>query len=159
MKSRQGKHFCYNLQARVDAENHFIASLTTVFNENEKGLFLLVAEQLKEEFGLIIKELLADAGYYVVTQVEILKKQGIECYVAINHNQQHFTGVDFEYDEQKDKYVCINGQELLPKYGLKWVNKRGSVVKAYIDTNCQPCGISTQCTFSEARAIYRHIDQ
>lgn len=159
MKSRQGKHFCYNMQASVDAENHFIASVNTVSNENDKGQLLPVAEQLKKELGLIPKELLADAGYYVVSQIETLEKQGIECYVAINHNQQHTRGVDFEYDEQNDKYVCSKGQELLPKNGLKRDNKRGTVTQAYIGINCKPCEIRTQCTFAEARTVYRHMDQ
>jgi len=48
MKSRQGKHFCYNVQVVVD-EKHKLISCNQVYNhENDKGLLKPMVEQAEE---------------------------------------------------------------------------------------------------------------
>jgi len=66
-----------------------------------------------------LKEVLADAGYHQMNQLEEFENRGIECYVAINKNQEQVKeaehGIVFEYNEAEDyigvrkaKAWCLN---------------------------------------------------
>ena len=46
-------------------------------------------KQLKNELNISLKEILTDAGYYVISEIEYLEKEeGIDCYVAINYKEK-----------------------------------------------------------------------
>ena len=75
MKSRQGKHFCYNAQVAVDAENKLLVTTAVVSQENDKGLLLPIVEKAERELGQSPQEILADAGYYVINQIEKIETE------------------------------------------------------------------------------------
>jgi transposase len=164
MKSRQGKHFCYNVQVVVD-EKHKLILCNQVYNhENDKGLLKPMVEQAEEALDQSPKEVLADAGYHQMNQLEELENRGIECYVAINENQEQVKeaehGIVFEYNEAENIYRCSQGQSLVPQFGTKRDNRRGTEAQAYKGTNCQPCSIKKACTKSDtARSVYRFTNQ
>jgi transposase len=164
MKSRQGKHFCYNVQVVVDQQHKLIVCNEVYNQENDRGLLVPMVEQSKEVLLNSPSEVLADAGYYQINQLEELDNKGIECYVAINENQEQAKedqhGITFEYIEQKNHYLCSRGQLLKPQHGIKRDSRRGTEAQAYKGINCQPCSVKSICTTSEkARTVYRYSNQ
>lgn len=158
MKSRQGRHFSYNMQASVDAENQMFATVYTVGSENDKNQLLPMANSLKNELDIVPRELLADAGYYVINQLETLESKGINCFVPIQPNQQAAKG-NFQFNKHKNHYTCEQGEILKPKNGTKRDLKRGTVAKAYQGINCGPCKVKPNCTSAKARTVYRYSNQ
>jgi len=74
MLSRQGRHLCYNVQAVVDAENHMIVHSEVINNANDRNQLLPVIEKVEEKLSIIPEQVVADAGYYVLNQIEFLEK-------------------------------------------------------------------------------------
>ena len=164
MKSRQGKHFCYNVQAVIDQQHKLIVCNKVVSQENDKGLLSPMVAQAEKSLSKTPLEVLADAGYYQMDQIEDLEDKAVNCYVAINENQEQAKedqyGIRFIYDEKKDTYTCSQGQSLVPQFGIKRDLRRGTQAQAYKGTNCQPCVIKTFCTKSSgARSVYRFSNQ
>ncbi|MCO4294810.1 transposase, partial [Solitalea sp. MAHUQ-68] len=163
MKSRNGKHFCYNVQVAVDAHQHLIICSDTTSQENDKGLLTPMVEQTTATIGTQPQEVLADAGYYVLSQIENLEQErNVNCFVAINTNKQQqveAAGIGFKYHEDKDAYECSQGQWLFPKYGIKKDTRRGTQAQLYQGATCTDCVIRKQCTDSSARSIHRFSNQ
>jgi transposase len=164
MKGRQGKHFCYNIQAVVDAENKMIANIAVLSEENDKGQLQPMVEKVEKETGIRPEEVLADAGYYVINQLEYLEKEkNVNCFVAINYNQEQTKkqklGIEFIYNPEQNIYQCSYNGILRPKNGLKKDSRRGTLAQRYVGINCNDCEIKPDCTDSSARNIYRFINQ
>lgn len=164
MKSRQGKHFCYNVQAAVDEYHKLIVCNQVRSEENDKGLLIPVVEEAKKWLTETPREVLADAGYYQLNQLEELESNNVKCYVAINGNQEQVKevqhGITFKFDEQKNVYQCSQGQFLVPHHGVKRDVRRGTQAQAYKGINCQPCAIKSLCTTArETRTVYRFSNQ
>jgi Transposase DDE domain len=161
--SRQGKHFCYNAQVVVDQEHKLLLCNEVVSQENDKGMLQPMVEKAESVLEHKPKEVLADAGYYQMSQVEELEKKGIECFVAINGNQEENKaeeyGITFQFNQRENNYVCSQGQKLQP-FRTKRDHRRGTEAQAYRGINCQPCFIKKLCTKSEiARTVYRFTNQ
>ena len=162
MKSRNGLHFCYNLLSAVDSKYQFISDTFLSNHETDRRLLIPMVDLLKNQLNIVPKELLADAGYYRLMDIEQLEKQeNINCFVAINSNQilrQQKKGIDFTYDTKKDVYTCTEGKELFPINGIKRDRKRKTEVQAYIGKECSRCQKKPDCTKSRNRLVYRHIN-
>jgi transposase len=164
MRGRQGLKFCYNFQAAIDANHQMIANVDMLTNENDKGQLLHMVEKIEDELGVKPDEVLADAGYYVINQIKTLEvEKNIDCYVAINYNQQENKkrnfGIDFIYMPQENIYRCSQNQTLEPQYGSKKDSRRGTLAQAYVGVNCSKCPVKDNCTKSKARTVYRFADQ
>jgi transposase len=162
MKSRQGKHFCYNIQSVVDEQHKLIVCNKVESRENDKGLLAPMVEQTANTLSKLPKEVLADAGYYQLDQIESLEKKSVDCYVAINENQEQKKeeqGIGFTYHEEKNIYTCSQGQSLIPQHGVKRDLRRGTQAQGYRGTNCQPCAVKQICTQAQARTVYRFSNQ
>jgi transposase len=163
MKSRKGKHFCYNVQVVVDEQHKLIVCNEVRNLENDKGLLTPMMEQTERVLMKAPKEVLADAGYYQLDQIESLEKKSVNCFVAINENQEQKKedeyGIRFTYEQNNNIYYCSEGQPLVPQFGIKRDLRRGTQAQAYKGTNCQPCSIKLLCTKSNARTVYRYSNQ
>lgn len=165
MQSRQGRHLCYNVQSVVDAENHMIVHSEVINNANDRNQLLPLIEKVEKNLSINPEAVIADAGYYVLNQIEFLEKEkNVECYVAISHNQQQLreaeAGIAFTYHAQEDIYTCSQGQELHPHNGLKKNSRRKTVVQTYRGINCDPCLIKSSCTASKhGRSVARYSNQ
>ncbi len=148
----------------MDEKHKLILSNQVYNHENDKGLLKPMVEHTEKALGQSPKEVLADAGYHQMDQLEELEKRGIECYVAINENQEqvkeHEHGIVFKFNEAENIYQCSQGQSLAPQFGMKRDKRRGTEAQAYRGTNCQPCPIKKLCTKSDtARSVYRFTNQ
>lgn len=165
MKSRHGKDFGYNVQTAVDAENKMIICAQVTNAQNDRGQLLPVIEKVEDILQRTPEETLADAGYYVVEQLEYIEKEKqIECYVPISKNQMQTRdktfGIKFKYFPEENLYKCSFDQSLVPNKGIKKDSRRGTQAQAYKGSNCPPCPVFEKCTTSkDGRTIYRYSDQ
>ena len=165
MQSRQGRHLSYNLQAVVDAENHMIVCSTIINQANDRNQLVPMVEQAEKDLSINPDQVIADAGYYVINQIEYLEKErNIECFVPISHNQQQLreieAGIHFTYDNNRDIYTCSQNQELHPIYGVKKDSRRKTEAQTYKGINCKDCSIKPSCTNSPTgRIVYRQSNQ
>lgn len=118
----------------------------------------------KKLFGGKEFEVLADKGYYKAEDLKKCVDKGITPYVT---KQVHSNGTGdrdfysdrFNYDKEKNVYICPAGEEL---YYVK-ARKRKGEIAGYEYRNyeaCQNCGFQERCTKNEkGRIICRHADQ
>jgi transposase len=161
MRGRHGKYYGYNVQVAVDTENHFLTSLQTTDNQNDKGLLAPMVEASTQSTDQQPEEALADAGYYKINQLEHLEQQGTQCYVAINktfkqiEDEKH--GLAFTYSETEDCYYCTEGRTL--EYSRKKKKEDRTPVRVYKGTECGTCSKREICTTASARSVQRSENQ
>ena len=163
MKSRQGKHYSYNLQASTDKAFDMVAAYWLSNQENDKGLLTEGIAEAGKSTGVKPEEVLADAGYYDTAQIQELENRNICCYVAVNYNQQKALadeqGIYFTYEAEQDQYRCSEGSVLEKRSGIKHDKRRGTSMQRYVATACQGCVKRSLCTKAEFRSVYRHHNQ
>jgi transposase len=160
MRGRYGKYWGYNMQVAVDTQHHLITTIKVTNNQNDKGLLTPMVEASAETTGQKAEELSADAGYYKISQIEALEKEGTHCYVAINKTASQVKdedqGLQFTYHQQEDRYYCGEGKKL--DY---WRKKKidGRKVRVYKGIECTGCLKKDRCTTAEGRNIHRNENQ
>ena len=102
---------------------------------------------------------LYDKGYHTGSELKIAKDLGIEAIVAIpgipstsqapnpDYNFEHF-----KYDQEKDNYICPQGEVLLSNgTWYKECNRRDNVItfKQYKTRSCKLCQSHSLCTRSK----------
>jgi transposase len=160
MRGRYGSYWGFNVQSAVDTESHFITAIDVTNNQNDKGLLAPMVEASETTTGQKAEESLADGGYYKITELEELEKEGTECFVALNRTpsqvKDQAEGLKFTYNQQEDRYSCQEGSPLVYKR-KKTVD--GRLVKVYGGIKCNECHIRQRCTNAEQRTIQRSENQ
>jgi len=160
MKSRDGKIPAYNVQIAVDAENKMIADSEVVTEETDLRQLPGMIESIKEELGEVPEEVLADRGYNNPDLIEAVEKKeaGIQIYTSQEKTSRDKEEIKFEYDSQKDEYICSEGKRLV--LFSKNKQRRNSFAKVYRGIECSGCVLMSQCTKSKkGRTIQRYINQ
>lgn len=106
----------YNVQSAVDAEHCLVADFSV---ENISDIHLLgqTAASAKSALGAERLEVLADKGYHYGAELQKCADNGITTYVAYpdrdyKTKEEGFRKEDFEYNADKDAYICPVGEEL-----------------------------------------------
>jgi len=160
MKARYGTFFGYNFQIAVDTENHIVTEYMVVDNQNDKGLLSTMVEGSAGVMGEKADEVLADAGYYKIPEIEALENEGTECFVAVNNTGSQLRdreiGVGFVYDKEKDSYTCSQGR-ILDFFRNKTEN--GEEKRIYRSRDCEGCPLVDSCTKNGRRTLTRNKNQ
>lgn len=113
--------------------------------------------QIKEQYGKLPQEAVADAGYGSEQNYEYLEKEGVDAYVKYNyfHREQQKSYAEkysfrqdlLHYDPVKDVHICPMGQPMHHIGNRKVRSKAGylSTVSAYQAVNCKGCPLRTAC--------------
>jgi hypothetical protein len=160
MKSRDGKIPGYNVQISVDAENKMIADSEVVTEETDLRQLPKMIESIKEELGEVPEEILADRGYNNPDLIEAIEKKeaGIQIYTSQEKTSRDKEEIKFEYDAEKDEYICSVGKRLVLISRNK--RKRNSLANIYRGIACTGCSMWNQCTTSKkGRAYQRYVNQ
>lgn len=160
MKSRDGLLPAYNAQIAVDSKHKMIADSEAVDEENDLSLLPEMIESVKEELGEAPEEAIADKGYYTPDLIESIEKkeEGINLYVAVPKSKKDNEEIIFEYDEDKDEYICEEGQRLVLVQRNK--KKHNTLTNAYQCSKCDGCKSREECTTSKkGRMIHRYLNQ
>lgn len=158
MHTAQGTHVCYNVQMAVDSKHKMIVAMELTNEGNDQHQLSGIAGQAKEELGVEKIEVVTDMGYYDCDQVKQSTDKGITVYMgkpAVKVIEGVYSKERFEYNAEKDVYLCPAGEDLT----YRTTDKQKSM-KLYKTDSCESCGLKKQCTSGEGpRVIKRHIHE
>jgi transposase len=114
---RQGSHAGYNAQNVVDEKHGLIVHSDVVNDNNDSGQFADQIDQANNTLGKKCKEACGDAGYANCDELEKIGAQGIKVIVPSqkqvrDKQPKPFDKCKFQYDKEKDCYICPEGQHL-----------------------------------------------
>lgn len=144
----------YNVQTAVDDKNKLIVHFD-VTNTNDKKALHPVSNETKNVLGKDELVVLADKGYHNAEQLNACKENGIITYVAVPEiprksviPAENYYGDKFSYNEQKDEYVCPQGNNLLTNgnWYIKKYKRYVTKVKQYKTSACGICPARAECT-------------
>lgn len=153
----------YNVQTTVDGKHKLIADFKVTTKPNDLGELDNMALRVKKMYGKTFT-VLADKGYYKATDLKRCVENGLTTYVtkqifSNGTGDRDFYLDRFQYDKEKNVYLCPAGKEL---HYSKPRKSKGKVI-GYDYNNFQAC---SNCTFKErctkskkGRVVCRHVDQ
>jgi len=148
----------YSVQTTVDEKNCIPIDYKVTNQNDSKAMGNMVrrAKSILRNNEFIA---LYDKGYHTGSELKIAKDLGIEAIVAIpgipstsqapnpDYNFEHF-----KYDQEKDNYICPQGEVLLSNgTWYKECNRRDNVItfKQYKTRSCKLCQSHSLCTRSK----------
>jgi transposase len=156
MKTTDGIKTAYNAQVAVDAEHQVIVAA-------DVDQLLPMVEQTEKNTSEKIKECSADSGYSSAENLKAMATRGIDAYIPDRHHQSYqrgktpedFDKENFVYDQRRDCYICVEGEELHFSHLQKRKDKEP--LRIYRGRACQGCRFFGLCTTSKnGRSITRH---
>jgi len=125
----------YNVQTTVDAKEKLIADFKVTQKPNDLGELDNMALRAKKLFGNKPLEALADKGYYNARDLKKCVENDITPYVskqvyANGTGDRDFYADKFQYDKDKDIYICPAGKELTRG---KTRNQKGRYIMRHVD--------------------------
>lgn len=161
----------YNVQSAVDDQNYLVADFS-VENVSDVHLLSQTATAAKTALGVQQIVVLADKGYHYGAELQKCADSQITTYVAYpdrdyKTKEEGFRKEDFEYDADKDVYICPVGEELITNGTV--YEKRGRTGKVQNRfrryrlpfATCKSCICAPFCLTQSAHRIRhgRHIER
>jgi transposase len=170
----------YNAQAIVDSKHQVIVHGEAIGKGLDNDNLPPVVDGAKKNFESIGKckdyfkgkILTADSSYHSVTNIAKCNEEKLDAYIPDNKfrnrdkrfasrvgyrpRSKKFTFADFDYDGDKDEYICPNGKRLKPL--VKSGRHKGKLLKVYISTeaDCRRCQLRAKCLrYKDAKC--RHL--
>jgi hypothetical protein len=162
MKGRDGKFPGYNVQVGVETKGHFILSDRVTNEATDLSQIQKNVEDIEKETGIPPSEVSADKGFANTTQIVGIEKNGItQCYIPLIETQREKEekgGFVFQYDKEKDLYICPQGLHLL--LHAKNIKQKGRIYNIYKCHECNNCEERSKCTNSKTgRILKRNVIQ
>jgi transposase len=127
---------------------------------DENRACVAMVERAARRFALKPKRLAADTAYGTARTLKTLVEHGIEPHIPVMdksaRNDGTFSRADFQYDQERDLYICPGGKELKTSgtahegTTLKYIAKR---------SDCGACPLKPKCTTGRERRLARDIDE
>jgi transposase len=152
MKTTHGIKTAYNAQVAVDAEHQVIVAADVTNDAADVDQLLPMVEQTEKNTSEKVKECSADSGYSSGENLKAMTTRNIDAYIPDRDYQSYqrgktpgdFDKESFVYDQRRDCYICVEGEELHFSHLQKRKNK-------------EPLRIFGLCTTSKTgRSITRH---
>ena len=150
------------MQTVVDSKYKLIAAYEVTNEGNDLGQLAVMARQAQQALGVEKLTVLADGGYCEGNALKECEQAGITTYVPLPASGGAkrlgiFELKQFHYDQERDLYVCPQGEEM--RFRSRQ-NKGGKQFKVYKTKACDTCPLRRQCTTSKyGRKIERWVDQ
>jgi macrodomain Ter protein organizer (MatP/YcbG family) len=162
MRTSSGLDVCYNLQTAVDGKHKLIVVHEVSNAPVDQGKLYDMAARAKEALAAEELTVVADGAYFSQSDMKRCEEENITTYVPVPadgnpKDSRRFSRDVFEYDHQRDVYICPQGEELK----LTSVSERNNKLINYYQTSaCAGCPIRKQCTTSKnGRRIKRWVDE
>jgi transposase len=163
INSIQGSHAGYNLQGAFDEKYGLIVNEDVVSENNDLNQF---AEQINQANEVLEKKCdtaCADSGYANTDELQKIDEQKIKVVVpsqrqASRKKPKPFDKSNFQYDSEKDCYICPEGHSLPYRYISK--SEGNKIYMMREKTICKQCPHFGICTKSkQGRRITRLINE
>ncbi len=157
MKNQEGTRLGYNSQAVVDEKSGLIVAADVTNEQNDKHQLTPMLERVKEEFGSVAEETVADSGYW--SGEELAKAEDAHFPVLVNLDEVEaerdlagpYGSSNFTYKKEEDCYVCPRGEVLT--YERTRQANGGRVYRCH---SCKTCPVRGQCSKDKAgRSVER----
>ena len=161
--NNNGVDVCYNVQTVVDSKHKLVVDCNVINNPTDHGQLGEMAGRAKKLFEVDSIKALADKGYYNADDLKACEKEGIITYVAKQvfsnaTGEREFYSDKFEYNREKDVYICPAGYEL--SCSIKRITEKTKRLNYKNNKACGQCEYKDLCTESKnGRVIARTIDQ
>jgi transposase len=159
----QGSHAGYSLHGTVDEKNGLLVNSDVAGENNDLNQF---AEQINQANEVLEKKCdvaCADSGYAYTRELEKIDEQEIKVIVpsqkqASGKKPKAFDKANFQYDPEKDCYLCPEGRILMYSYTNNYEGHRLYMMQE--KAICQECPHFGVCTTSkQGRTIARLINE
>lgn len=161
----------YNVQSATD-DKHYLVADFSVENVSDINLLGQTAAAAKTVLGAESLEVLADKGYHYGAELQKCADNGIVTYVAYRDQdyktkEEGFRKEDFQYDVDKDVYICPVGEELTTNGAVYEKHGRNGQVQNRFRryrlpfAKCKSCICAPFCLTESAHRIRhgRHIER
>ncbi len=159
MKMKGGKFPGYNIQAAVDAKHMMIMGIYPTDEPIDSHQIFPIVEKLEQEYDETPKKFIADKGYYNLNDISKIKlEKDIDFYTPLPNKKIYDEKIEFDYNKEKDEYVCSEGKSL--KLIQKNKKHHGAIMDVYKCDNCDGCARRDECTKSKhGRRKHRYKNQ
>ena len=163
MKTSDGIKKAYNAQLCVDAEHQVIVAADVTNQATDVEHLLPMVQQCEDNTSGKIEKCSADSGYSSGENIHAMQKLEIDTYIpdrdyrAKQHGKEvnTFHKDNFVYDQDRDCYICPEGQRLTFSHLQKRKNK--DPLRLYRGRVCYGCHFFGRCTPREnGRTITRY---
>jgi transposase/uncharacterized protein (UPF0179 family) len=155
----------YQIHRAVDDSGVITATDVTPGDVNEAHLLMDLAEQHQQTTGVTVDTAVADSKYGTVENFLACRDKGIKAHIpqfkgGTNLRLEKrglFMETEFQYDVNRDIYICPAGQELKQRTLHR---KRNRVEYKASKKSCAACDLRDKCTQSKSgRTVMRHLRQ
>jgi len=163
MKTRSGIKTAYNAQVAADKEHQVIVAADVTNEVSDVEQLLPMVDQAEENTSEKMNQCSADSGYSSGENIKALEQQNVDAYIPDREYQAQQRGKEvgvfhkdsFIYDEDRDLYICVEGEELVFSHLQKRKNKEP--LRIYRGRSCTVCQHFGLCTSNDnGRTISRH---
>ena len=154
----------YNVQ--IGTEGQFILGYSIHQSSTDTVCMGDHLNRVEAMAGRLPETVIADAGYGSEENYEYLEGKELNNYVKYNmfhpeqkrsFKKQKFRYENFQYDTEKDEFICSADKRLTYRYDYRERSKRGyqSTVRVYDSEDCNGCLFHDQCTKSKGNRKIR----
>jgi len=148
----------YNVQMVVDAEHHLIVAHAVTNVGSDRAQLTEMGQKALDATGCEQLTVLADRGYYNGDEVLACEGTGVlplipKTQTSGNAKRGLFTGQDFIYDAEHDRYTCPAGQRLTK--GKVRSDRRDTIDHYRNLTACPTCTLKPRCTPNKHKRVKR----
>ncbi|HEX9742286.1 MAG TPA: IS1182 family transposase [Nitrospiraceae bacterium] len=148
----------YNVQMAVDAEHHLIVAHEVTNVGSDRAQLASMGRKARDATGCEEITVVADRGYYNGDEVLACEGSGVlpcvpKTLTSGNAKRGLFTGQDFIYDAENDRYTCPAGQYLTK--GKVRSDRRDNIDHYRNLTACSTCTLKPRCTPDKVKRVKR----
>jgi transposase len=150
----------YNVQ--IGTEGQFVVGFSVHGRAGDTSCLVPHLENLRTHLGRLPKNIIADAGYGSEENYAYLEKHALGNYLKYNtfyldtHHfrkpellrKRLFRAENFDYDPQKDEFICPAHQRLTFQYASRYTTDNGYLTdrRLYECHACNECPLRGECT-------------
>lgn len=148
----------YNVQVAVDAEHHLIVAHEVTNVGSDRGQLASMGRKARDATGCEEVTVVADRGYFDGDEVLACEGAGVlpcvpKTLTSGNAKRGLFTGQDFIYEAENDRYICPAGQYLTK--GKVRSDRRDTIDHYRNLTACPSCPLKPRCTLDKVKRVKR----
>jgi transposase len=152
-----GPTLAFNAQAVVDHDSDLIVAVDVSGDETDHAQLVPMVQDVLETFGKVADQTVADAGYASGEQFDEAERRHLPVLVNVQEESSKgdYAKSQFNYDAERDAYVCPRG-EVLPFEKVEKPSKGKPQPRRVYRCHNHDCPVRAQCTSNkDGRTIKR----